>query len=78
MNPTFMAMGATAFPDIRNVEKMCLIVILNFYTVVFRKRVANIVFLELGLVSNERSGNSTCYRDIHKFLDPSIMEEITV
>ena len=44
----------------------------------FRKRVANIVFLELGSVSNERSGNSTFYRGIHNFLNSSIIEKITV
>ena len=41
----------------------------------FRKRVANIVFLELGSVSNERSGNSSFYRGIHEFLNPSFIEK---
>ena len=44
----------------------------------FRRKFANIVFLELGLVSNERSGNSTFYRGIPKFLNPSIIEKIAV
>ena len=38
----------------------------------FQKRVANIVFLEVGSVSNERSSNSTFYRGIHDFLNPLI------
>ena len=43
----------------------------------FRWRVANSIFLEVGSVSNERSGNSTFYRVIHEFLNPSIIEKIT-
>ena len=34
--------------------------------------------LELVLVSNETSGNSTFYRGINQFLNTSIIEEITV
>ena len=44
----------------------------------FRKTVVNIAILELGPISNERSGNSTFYRGIHEFLNPSIIEKITV
>ena len=44
-----------------------------FLFLFFLKRVANIVFLELDLVSNERFGNSTYYRGIHK----SPIEKIT-
>ena len=41
----------------------------------FRKRVVNIAFFELRPLSNERSGNFTFYRGIHKFLNPSIFEK---
>ena len=44
----------------------------------FWKRVVNIVIWELGLVSNERSGNFTFYRDFHEFLNSFIFETITV
>ena len=35
---------------------------------IFRQRVANMVFLVLGLVSNERSGNSTIFSRVCFFL----------
>ena len=38
----------------------------------FRKRVVNITILELRPGSNESPGNSTYYRGILKFLNPSI------
>ena len=43
----------------------------------FRKRVVNIEISELRLVSNsnERSGNFTFYRDIHKLLNSFIFEK---
>ena len=41
----------------------------------FRKKVADILFLELGLVSNESTGYSTFHRGIHEFLNPSIIEK---
>ena len=45
---------------------------------IFQKRVVCFVILELGPVSNERSGNFTFYRGFHEFLNPSIFENITV
>ena len=47
----------------------------------FLKRFVNIAFLELRLLSNERSGNFTFYRPwgIHEFLDSTILKKkITV
>ena len=41
----------------------------------FQKRVVNIAVLELGLVSNENPGNSSYYRGILKFSNPSIFEK---
>ena len=42
----------------------------------FLEKVVNIAILELGLVSNERPGHFTFYKDIHEFLNPSIFVKI--
>ena len=44
----------------------------------FPEKVVNIASLELGLVSNESSGNFTFNRGTHEFFKPTIFENITV
>ena len=64
----------------KNVVFLNLCTVGKIYTPIssfLRKRVVNIVILELGPVSNERPGNFTVYGGIRKFLKSSIFEKIT-
>ena len=60
----------------KNVVFLNLCTVGKIYTPIssfLRKRVVNIVILELGPVSNERPGNFTFQRGIHDFLNPTII-----
>ena len=62
----------------RNTGKISGCTVGKIYTPIFTffsKKVVNIAILELGLVSNESPCNSTYYRGILKFLNPSIFEK---
>ena len=61
-----------------NKQKLLKCTVSKIYTPIFpffQKRVVNIMISDLRPVSNKSPGNSTFYRGIHKFLNPSTVWE---